>query len=213
MPDHMIHFQPTGRKVETRKGRTLLELGVEAGISIESICGSEGKCGKCKVIVRLGTTNVTPLNLSEKRALDKVEQASGMRLACQATVCREGALVVDVPQESQRGHQRLLAAGTERKVKLDPAVRKIVLKIPPATLKDLRADDDRLIELLKEKARSRMKISDGVHRYLPSALREKAWVTTVTAFRNEEIIRVEPGDAADELFGVAVDIGTTKVVA
>ena len=213
MPDHMIHFQPIGRKVEARKGRTLLELGAEAGISIESICGSEGKCGKCRVIVRSGITNVTPLNSSEKRALDTVEQASGLRLACQATVCRGGPIVVDVPQESQRGHQRLLAAGTERKVKLAPAVRKIVLKIPPATLKDLRADDDRLIELLTEKARARMKISNGVHRYLPAALREKAWVTTVTAFRNEEIIRVEPGDTADELFGVAVDIGTTKVVA
>jgi uncharacterized 2Fe-2S/4Fe-4S cluster protein (DUF4445 family) len=213
MPDHMIHFQPTGRKVETRKGRTLLELGAEAGISIESICGSEGKCGKCRVIVRSGIANVMPLSSSEKRALDKVEQASGMRLACQATVCREGAIVVEVPQESQRGHQRMLAAGTERKVKLDPAVRKIVLKIPPATLKDLRADDDRLIELLKERVRSRMKISNGVHKYLPSALREKAWITTVTTFRNEEIIRVEPGDTADELFGVAVDIGTTKVVA
>ena len=213
MPDHMIHFQPIGRKVEARKGRTLLELGAEAGISIESICGSEGKCGKCKVIVRSGVANVTPLNSSEKKALDKVEQASGMRLACQASVCREGAMVVEIPEDSQRGHQRLLAAGTERKVKLSPAVRKIVLKIPPATLKDLRADDDRLIEILNKKARSGMRISDGVHKYLPAALREKAWVTTVTAFRNEEIIRVEPGDTTGELFGVAVDIGTTKVVA
>jgi uncharacterized 2Fe-2S/4Fe-4S cluster protein (DUF4445 family) len=213
MPDHMIHFQPIGRKVEATRGRTLLELATEAGISMESICGSEGKCGKCRVILRSGIENVTPLNSNEKRVLDKVEQASGMRLACQASVCREGALVVEIPQESQRGHQRLLAAGTERNVKLEPAVRKIVLKIPPATLKDLRADDDRLIEFLRRKIRSRLKISEGVHRYLPAALREMAWVTTVTAFRNEEIIRVEPGDTADELFGVAVDIGTTKVVA
>lgn len=213
MPDHMIHFQPIGSKVEARKGRTLLELSAEAGISIESICGSEGKCGKCRVILRSGLANVTPLTSSEKRTLDELERASGMRLACQASVCRVGAIVVEVPQESQRGHQRLLAAGTERKVKLEPAVRKIVLKIPPATLKDLRADDDRLIELLKKKAQSQMRISNGVHRFLPAALREKAWITTVTAFRNEEIIRVEPGNTANDLYGVAVDIGTTKVVA
>jgi uncharacterized 2Fe-2S/4Fe-4S cluster protein (DUF4445 family) len=30
---------------------------------------------------------------------------------------------------------------------------------------------------------------------------------------NEEVIRVEPGDTSDKLLGVAVDIGTTKVVA
>ncbi len=213
MPDLMIHFQPVGRKVETRKGRTILELAADAGIPIESICGGGGKCGKCRVVIRSGSSNITPLNLSEVKALGDEERASGARLACQASVVREGAIVVEVPQESQRGHQRLLAAGTEREVRLEPAVRKIVLDIPPATLEDLRADDDRLVDMVQKEARSQLTIAPGVHRDLPAALREKSWVTTVTTFRRKEVIRVEPGDTTDELFGVAVDIGTTKVVA
>ena len=44
MPDPIIHFQPLGRKVESKKGRTLLELAEEAGLSIESVCGAAGKC-------------------------------------------------------------------------------------------------------------------------------------------------------------------------
>lgn len=213
MPDRMVHFQPLGSKVEARKGRTLLELATEAGLSIESICGAVGKCGKCKVIQRSGLANVTPMSKSEKTALSSSEQAAGVRLACQASVCREGTIVIEVPQESQRGHQRLLAAGVERSVRLRPAIKKVVLRIPRATLKDLRADDDRLIAVLQGRVRSKLKFSDGVHKSLPGALRAKAWVTTVTTYRDEEIIQVEPGDTTDELFGVAVDIGTTKVVA
>ena len=213
MADPMVHFQPVGSKVAPRKGRTILELATEAGLSIESICGAEGKCGKCKIILSSGLANVTPLSEGEKTALSSSELASGFRLACQASVCREGAMVIEVPQESQRGHQRLLAAGVERAVRLRPAISKIVLKIPQATLKDLRADDDRLIAILQRRVRSKFKFSDGIHKNLPSALRAKAWVTTVTTFRDEEIIQVEPGDTKDELFGVAVDVGTTKVVA
>ena len=213
MPDPIIHFQPLGRKVESKKGRTLLELAEEAGLSIESVCGAAGKCGKCKVIVRSGLASVTPLSLSEMEVLSAMEISSGLRLSCQATVCGTGGIVVEVPQESQRGHHRLLAAGVERVVKLAPALQKVVLKIPPSSLKDLRADDDRLLDMLLKKVKKRLRFSDGVHKHLPSALRKGGGITTVTTFRGEEIIRVDPGDTSNELYGVAVDIGTTKVVA
>lgn len=213
MSDPTIHFQPLGQKVEARRGRTLLELAAEAGLSIESICGGTGKCGKCKMVVRSGLANVTPVTTTEKDALTATERASGLRLSCQASICRAGNVVVEVPQESQRGHHRLLAAGVERKVKLEPAVEKIVLRLPPATLKDLRADDDRLVEVLERKVRRRLRISEGVHKHLPAGLRKGGWVSTVTAFRGEEIIRVDPGNTSGELYGVAVDVGTTKVVA
>ena len=209
----LVRFQPQGRKVDAKKGSTLLELAREGGVSLESICNSLGKCGKCKVVVRSGSTNLSEATSNELHIFDQQELKMGMRLACQAKMVTKGNLVVEIPEESQRGHHRLLAAGVEPKVKLDPAVKKIVLKIPPATLKDLRADDDRLLEVLYKYARVRSKLSPGVHRGLPDALREKGWTTTITLFRDEEVIRLEPGDTSKDLFGIAVDIGTTKVVA
>lgn len=213
IPESLVRFQPQGRKVEAKKGSTLLELARQGGVSLESICNSLGKCGKCKVVVRSGSTNISEATSNELRIFDQEELKMGMRLACQAKIVTKGNVVVEVPEESQRGHHRLLAAGVEPRVKLDPAVRKIVLKIPPATLKDLRADDDRLLEVLYKNARVRSKLSPGVHRELPDALREKGWTTTITLFRDDEVIRLEPGDTSKELFGIAVDIGTTKVVA
>ncbi|OGS41527.1 MAG: hypothetical protein A3K67_00185 [Euryarchaeota archaeon RBG_16_62_10] len=213
MPEYQVRFQPLGGRTEPRAGTTLLEHSRSAGVSIESICNSLGKCGKCRVIVRSGSSNLSDPSENEKRLLSEAERKEGARLACQAKVASLGNIVIEVPEESQRGHHRLLAAGIEPKVKLSPAVRKIVLTMPPATLKDLRADDDRLLDVLRKRARVRPRMSPGVHRTLPEALREKSWTATVTLFRDEELIRAEPGDTSRELYGVAVDIGTTKVVA
>jgi uncharacterized 2Fe-2S/4Fe-4S cluster protein (DUF4445 family) len=177
----LVHFQPTGTKVEARKDSSLLDLARESGTAIESICSSLGKCGKCRVIVRSGGKALSNLTESEKRILDKRELKQGVRLACQARVISPANITVEVPEESRRGRYRLLASGVERKVELRPAVQKYVLKIPPATLRDLRADDDRLLQVLKNKVKRRLDMSPGVHRHLPDALRNGSGTRRLSA--------------------------------
>jgi uncharacterized 2Fe-2S/4Fe-4S cluster protein (DUF4445 family) len=213
MSSPFVHFQPIGTKVEARKDSSLLDLARDSGVAIESICSSLGKCGKCKVIVKSGGKALGKVTESEKRILDKRELKDGVRLACQARVASPANITVNVPEESMRGHHRLLASGIERKIDLLPAMHKYLLKIPPATLRDLRADDDRLLQVLKIKVKRQLEVSPGVHRHLPEALRSSSWTTTVTIFRDKEIVRAEPGDTTARLFGIAADIGTTKVVA
>jgi uncharacterized 2Fe-2S/4Fe-4S cluster protein (DUF4445 family) len=213
LPAGLIHFQPLGNKVESKQGKTVLDLAREAGVSIESICNSLGKCGKCVVLVRPGSSNLSPPSSSELKIFTEKELKAGKRLACQARILTVSNIVVEIPEESRRGHHRLLASGIEPKIRLEPAVCKVVLKLPPATLRDLRADDDRLLEILRKKARVKAVLSPGIHKELPRALRDEGWTTTVTLFRNEEIIKAEPGDTSKSLYGIAVDVGTTKVVA
>lgn len=213
MTDANVHFQPLGRKTSPEQGRTLLELARDSGVAIESICGSAGKCGKCKVVIRSGAANLTPPNRSEVESLGDKSVHAGTRLACQAKIVSEGDIVVEVPEESRRGHHRLLAAGEERATKLKPAMTKAVIGLPPATLADVRADDDRFLEVLRKGARASSMMSPGAHRTLPGALRDGSWLVTATLFRGKEVVRVDPGDTTGELYGVAVDIGTTKVVA
>jgi len=213
VPVGLIHFQPQGNKVELERGKTILELARAAGVSIESICNSLGKCGKCVVLVRSGSSNLTPPSSGELRIFTEKELKEGKRLACQVKVSAVANVVVEIPEESRRGRHRLLASGIEPKIRLEPAVSKVLLKLPPATLRDLRADDDRILEILQKRVRVKAKLSPGIHKELPRALREKGWTTTVTLFRKREIIRAEPGDTTRSLYGVAVDVGTTKVVA
>jgi uncharacterized 2Fe-2S/4Fe-4S cluster protein (DUF4445 family) len=213
LAEQHVHFQPFGRKTEAKKGKTLLQLANDAGVSIESICGSAGKCGKCKVVVRSGAFALSAPNESELKILGDSARVSNVRLACQATIRTPSRIVIEVPEESRRGHHRLLAAGVEPKRVLKPAMKKVLLKIPPATLKDLRADDDRLLDALGKQASARASIHPGVHAHIPGAMREKGWVATVTLYRGREVIKVEPGDTTNDSFGVAADIGTTKVVA
>jgi len=213
MEGKVTRFQPLGRRADSKKGATLLDLARDTDVSIESICGGTGKCGKCRIEVTSGSEHLSPPNDSERAALSRPELGIGVRLACQARIVDAGDIIVDVPELSRRGHHRLLASGIEPEVERVPAVGKILLRIPPATLEDIRADDDRLLDVLHSEAAITANISQGVHQLLPRAVRENSWEATVTLFRNEELIRIDPGDTTGNLLGVAVDIGTTKVVA
>ncbi len=101
MPASLIHFQPLGNKVESERGKTILDLARKAGVSIESICNSLGKCGKCRVVVRLGSASLSPPTTSEKNLFTEPDLKSGKRLACQARV-GDADVVVEITQESHK---------------------------------------------------------------------------------------------------------------
>ena len=207
------HFQPTGNRTDVVVGKTLLDLAVEAGASIESLCAGSGKCGKCRAVIISGSGNVSPPNESERKALTAEELEMGVRLACQAKVVSEADVVVEIPDVSRRSHHRLLARGIEPEITLNPAMKKVLVRLPPATLQDVRADDDRLLHVLEERAKVSTTVPLGIQRRLPQALRDGDWETTVTIYRDTELVGVDPGDTTGTLLGVAVDIGTTKMVA
>lgn len=213
MANKVTRFQPSGSKTASQVDASILDLARDAGVSIESICGGTGKCGKCRIALASGTHLLSPVNENERRNLSDEETETGLRLACQARVISEGDIVVAVPEGSRRGHHRLLASGIEPDITLSPAVSKILLKMPPATLADIRADDDRLLDMLNAEAAVRANIAPGVHQRMPHALRQKSWETTVTLYMKEELIGIDPGDTTADLLGVAVDVGTTKIVA
>ena len=49
-----IRFEPSGLKTEVPAGMVLLEAAHKVGIYLSSICGGDGYCGKCKVIIDQG---------------------------------------------------------------------------------------------------------------------------------------------------------------
>jgi uncharacterized 2Fe-2S/4Fe-4S cluster protein (DUF4445 family) len=96
----MVEIHIDGQTITTRRGLTLMESMVSAGVLLRSDCGGRGRCGKCLVGVagaKMGA--LSEPDEDEGRVLGAERLAAGSRLACQAHVLAEVSL--HVPDESR----------------------------------------------------------------------------------------------------------------
>jgi len=218
-----ITFYPGGETAQVEKGVTLAEAASKAGVYIASICGGEGICGRCRIIIKSGEVEAAPTTLLTR---DEIQQ--GYVLACQTKVL--GDVEVLIPPESRaEGAQILIDEDAQRFRALyavseeqaffrrDPLVKKLYLQLPPPTLQDNLADRERLYrEIRRYVPAPIMQMGLKVLQSLPSILRKGNWKVTATLGRRggtTEVIQVESGNRAGRNFGVAVDVGTSTVVA
>jgi uncharacterized 2Fe-2S/4Fe-4S cluster protein (DUF4445 family) len=101
--------------------------------------------------------------------------------------------------------------------KFDPLVQKLYLEMSPPTVQDHTADHERLYLAIVERTDAPV-MQTGFHilQKLSRVLQSCGYKVTVTIGRRgetAEIIEVEAGDHSDRNFAVAVDVGTTTVVA
>ncbi len=206
MMQGIVVFQPVGKRAAYKTGRSVMDIAREAGVGIASICGGEGQCGKCRVRLE-GKTS--PPTAFEKKYLGADEIAAGYRLACQAFP--EGEVTVYVPLTSATQAQRLQTAGREMNVDLDPAVRKYLLEMTLPSLDDHRSDQKRVSDALKKITGKDIQPPGlNVLTGLAGTLRDCDWRVTAVV-RDDELAAVEPLDTRDNLYGLAVDLGTTKI--
>jgi len=214
MSSHIVVFLPDGACLEVESGGSILEAANAAGVPIDSSCGGQGACGKCKVIVSLGRA-------SGKRGdlLSKEEAEQGVALACQATI--EDDLVVEVPLESQRGELQILMGRVEEAEAAWEADRLLAARVPlklvsPEEEREA-SDDERLLARLKEatgESLSEMEIDLAALRALPEVARGNRWEVDALVGDfdgRSRVFGVEPARGR-ETYGLAVDIGTTTVV-
>ena len=203
-----IVFQPAGKKIET-EGGSLLELAREAGIELRSDCGGKGTCGKCRVLLVRARCGISGLTGPERKILSQKELEEGYRLACQLKV-DSGSLTVFVPEESRMEVRKIDESCEgyvrERKVLLSPAIRKIHLKLSPPSLSDPLPDFERVRSLIGD-----VQIPLNLLRNLPKLLRDSDWNVTAVVW-NEMLIGLEKGNTASSMFGIAVDIGSSKII-
>ncbi|MHC1567385.1 MAG: ASKHA domain-containing protein [Candidatus Syntropharchaeia archaeon] len=204
-----IIFLPDGKKIDVPPGTTILDALRDAGIGIRSACGGEGRCGECKIIVTKNPENLNEPEEKELKMLSNEERKEGYRLACLARILDD--VVVTVPIESKIGKQKLQIEGVEKPVTLDPYVSKYVIGLPIATFEDGRTDKKRLLDAIKDVFGLKgLSIEYSVYRDLPLRIRKGNWIVTVVVWGDERILSVESG-ASPEMYGFAVDVGTTKI--
>lgn len=200
-----VDFEPLDLQVECAHGTLLSEVAREAGVSLISVCGSNGLCGRCRVRIVSGAGS--PLTKVERELLSADEIAEGYRLACQTSILEN--IKVYLPSTSLIADQKLQVAGVELKVPFDPPVEEYLVAITPGSMDDLRPDWDRLVEELDRISGRHMKTIDLIAlRRFSHLLRENGWKTRVCV-RNEEVIDFQPLDKGP--LGLAIDLGTTKI--
>ena len=214
MKQGRVYFRKLDRPVMVSGEETLLEAAKSSEIGISAICGGRGLCGKCRVVVLDGQDSLQPMSATERMSLSKDDISKGYRLACCARIDGEGTVTVDVPPESNVEHQRLLVAGVHTNVPLNPAVRKFMLRLKPSTIQHIQSDAEILQKAARKQAQCEyLTFSHHAMTQLSAAIRTGDWTVTVTTYCDKDVIRVQPGNCGEVPYGLAVDIGSTKLAA
>lgn len=213
-------LMPSGRNGQVLRGTNLLDAARELGVELESICGGRQTCGKCQIIIEQGNFAKHGINsqsdhLSPTTPLEaeyaQIHGLEGRRLACAAQILDD--VLITVPEESQAHKQIIAKAATERSIEVEPAVRLIYVEVERGEFGDPRGDWERLAAALEDQwGLTNLTIDHKTLITLQTVLREGNFAITVTLWQDKEVIRLQPG-YQEGVYGLAVDIGSTTVVA
>jgi uncharacterized 2Fe-2S/4Fe-4S cluster protein (DUF4445 family) len=218
----VVRFEPSGLKVEVMAGTILLEAARKGGVYLSSICGGDGYCGKCKVSIDQGQFQSRPTTL-----LTSEEIRENIVLACQTKVLSD--MTVTVPKfHTLEAGQILIDSDAHRFSELagdikgglfefNPLVRKLCVQMTPPTVQDHTADHERLYVAIRQQIEAPImqtgfRVLQGLSKLIVGA-DYKVAVTIGRRGGTTEVIEVEKGNRCQTNFAVAVDLGTTTVVA
>ncbi len=230
MEKFKVTFLPDNKTVEAEKGKTVLSVSLSAGIYINSSCGGDGVCGRCKVILKKGQVLTQPTG-----RISLEERKQGFYLACLTTI--QSDLEIEVPAESRLDFDKLTPQDLELRLKglfseieeietaesvlgegifiHSPLATKVYLEMPTPNLEDKISDLERLYRQIRRIIDIPiMQTGLANIRRLGELLRSSDWKVTVTLGKRNgttEIVFIEPGDHTDNNFGLCFDIGTTTI--
>ena len=207
----VVEFQPEGKRVEVERDSTILEAARLGGIKIRSVCGGLGSCGKCKVIVEKGHVIEKPE--PRRKFIDQDEASKGFHLACQTEISDNTR--VTIPPESRIEGQQILASAILPRIEFDPCCVKRFLSIAPSMSEDKPNRVRRLSRFIADMLGGEPSLSEQVLLKLGKLSNDIEGITLIVdrCATRAEVIDVDPGDTSLRNYGLALDIGTTKVVA
>ncbi len=218
-----VTFSPSGESIDVPVGTSLLDAAILCDLSVPAPCAGQGRCGRCRLRVDEGE-----VIRRSNAGLDVNEVAEGWTVGCQTYV--SGSCEVYVPprkREHVRPHGHAAAEPEALPVECNwqqnPAVRSFLIQLEAPSLTDNTSDFDRLKREL-----ARQTDADGLRAQLPilktlgHVLRKANWHVRVTlemsdwaygSYLPPRLLDVRPANEAAGEYGLAVDIGTTSIVA
>lgn len=184
---YKVTFLPEDAEIEVDEWTTLMQAAVEAGIHLGGPCGGKGTCGKCRVYLK---------DQKERRSV----------LACKTPV--QGKMKVIIPQNEVSLFRKDENDTQDLGLDIQPGIWKKTVRVAKPELGDQQSDLTRLFLALGRE----LPLTYTALKSLPTALRAENHQVTVV-YTDEQVLSVEPGNTENQLLGLAVDIGTTTIVA
>lgn len=176
-----------------------MDLLDDAGIAVENSCAGNGTCGKCRV--RIISGECLPPGPEEIGLLSVIDLEQGIRLACHCLVRGE----VELSVENAAQDLRILEKGMLADFKVEAEISKHLLTFVH------NGQESSLLENISQQLNIKQSVPDSLD-VLRLIAGYKPDDTTVIVAGNQ-LIGLEHGDTTADYYGVAVDIGTTTVVA
>ncbi|MBW2016494.1 MAG: DUF4445 domain-containing protein [Deltaproteobacteria bacterium] len=196
-------FLPWGNKGIFPAGTNLLNAARKVGLEVDSVCGGNGKCGKC--LGRIIEGRVSEVSAAEKEFLSPEQIERGACLLCRRTLLGDAVIEVE-PEVPERMRSPDKGEWADSFQEIDSHVVKTCLNLSVPTVKDQVPDLERLQDLLP----AGIQIDLPLIREIPRILRDNSFrVTSVVV--GERLVALEGGDTTGESCGIALDIGTTTV--
>jgi uncharacterized 2Fe-2S/4Fe-4S cluster protein (DUF4445 family) len=201
---HNVTVNVEGKAIEVKvdSGKNILQFLNENSFIVESPCGGNGKCGKCKVKTE---GMLEAANENERKLLGDELINQGYRLACSNQISSD----IHIYLQKEEKKAKIMTSGKQRNIELTPIVTKELVKLEEPTLEDQTSDLERVIS--KSKGAYFESNLDFI-RQIPNVLRSNDFLTTLVYFQNT-LISVEPGDTRANNYSIGVDIGTTTIAA
>jgi uncharacterized 2Fe-2S/4Fe-4S cluster protein (DUF4445 family) len=207
----LVEIRNLNKTIETGKKANLLKVLRDNGIGIASSCGGKGTCGKCMVIIRSGKCAPSGPNILS---------GTNRVLACQAEVTEN--IVIEIPPESRSITGEIFTPAETTAVygqtpydssfSPSPLSRKAYIELEPPSGYNNMPD----LEKIKSALGTDAEIDLELLRNLDKLLRKYGWKFTAVLTKGacaEKLTAIEPGNTSGISYGIALDIGTTTVVA
>ena len=225
-----VIFYPENKKISVDAGSTILNAAIAAEVYINSACGGDGVCGRCKVKVLKGQVSTQPTG-----SISVTEIKNNIYLACLTTLHSDSEIEI-LPQSkldleiTNSGDVDLSLRNfyneSSEVISLDidqtetiakfPLIKKVYIELPPPDINDKISDLERLYRAISLKENPTSFQTGLINiRLLGELLRSSDWKVTVTLLRKNntqsEITAIEPGNTSGNNYGFCFDIGTTTI--
>ena len=214
-------FTPSGKRGEFPVGTPVLQAARKLGVDIDSLCGGNGMCGRCQITLGEGefakhgltssAGHASEPNAVETRYATKRNMKADRRLSCQTLLT--GDLVVDVPPDAQVHKQVVRKSADDRVIAIDPTIRLHFITVREPDMHEPSSDLGRIHEALEQQWDLRGLSTDfSIMRTMQPVLRKGKWQVTAAVRDGQELIALWPG-LKEQVFGLAVDLGSTTIAA